>query len=114
MRPKKEFIERLKNDRTLDRINNVLSLAYLLQSKAYMLYDEADELLRNGGLLMGETKKYSNKLRKSFDEYFNDFKSLITNESTLKSYFKDLDDFSRMVHVWAELPVNFTPEKNKE
>lgn len=79
-------------------VDKVLSLAYLLQSKAYMLYDEADDLIRQYGLLMGETKMLHNRLCKAFDDYFKDFTKMIEKPTAKEHYFADLDSFSRIVH----------------
>lgn len=109
MRPKKQLIEAAKKDGTFDRINQLLSLAYLIRNKAYALTEEADDLLRSHGLLIGRTKQLSSRLEKAFDEYVNDFKDLIRSSNSKEEFFGDYDSFSRMVHAWAELPENFTP-----
>lgn len=114
MGPKKELLEKAKKDGAMERIDKVLSLAYLLQSKAYMLYDEADDLLRSYGLLIGETKMLHNRLCKAFDEYFKDFSKMIDNQTAKNNYFTDVDSFSRFVHSWAELPEKFEPYNKEE
>lgn len=65
MRPKKQLIEAAKKDGTFDRINQLLSLAYLIRNKAYALTEEADDLLRSHGLLIGRTKQLSSRLEKA-------------------------------------------------
>lgn len=111
---KKKYLERARKDGAIERIDRLLSLAYLLQSKAYMLYDDVDDLMRSYGLLIGETKMLHNKLCKAFDDYFNDFKKLINNPTANRNYFEDVESFSRFVHAWAELPEKFEPYDEKE
>lgn len=109
MKPKKELLEAARRDGSWDRIDKVLSLAYLLQSKAYMLYDEADDLLRSHGLLIGRTKMLSNRVRKDYEDYFNDFKELMPDARRSGEYFSDLDDFSKRLHLWAGVPEDWKP-----
>lgn len=109
MKAKKTLIEAAKRNGTFTRVDKVLSLAYLCRQLSYTLYGEADYLLRTGGLLIGETKKLSTRLDKAFDDYFNDFKQMIDNDTAKSNFFADYESFSRMVHAWAELPEDFTP-----
>jgi len=115
MKPKKELLEAARRDGSWERIDKVLSLAYLLHSEAFLLYDEVDDLLRSHGLLMGRTKQLSNRLHKAYDEYFKDFSELAgSGGDKAHNYFGDLDSLSRLIHEWANLPEKWEPSPQNE
>ena len=65
----------------MDRMNELLSAGYLLQSFAATFFEEADELLERYGLKMGQMKMLFNKAQRSNDDYFNAFSKLMTETS---------------------------------
>lgn len=102
MRPKKETLERAGKAGAIDRMNGLLSAAYLLMSEAYCLYDEANDLMKAYGLNLGGLKKNMNATYRDFDQYFQDFRRLVP-ESQKGNYFGDLDAFDRKFRGWAGL-----------
>lgn len=65
----------------MERINELLSAGYLLQSFAATFFEEADDLLEKYGLKMGQMKMLFNKAQRSNDDYFNTFSKLMTETS---------------------------------
>ncbi len=65
----------------MDRMNELLSAGYLLQSFAATFFEEADELLERYGLKMGQMKMLFNKAQRSNDDYFNAFSKMMTETS---------------------------------
>ena len=65
----------------MERIIELLSAGYLLQSFAATFFEEADGLLEKYGLKMGQMKMLFNKAQRSNDDYFNTFSKLMTETS---------------------------------
>lgn len=65
----------------MERINELLSAGYLLQSFAATFFEEADCLLEKYGLKMGQMKMLFNKAQRGNDDYFNAFSKLMTETS---------------------------------
>lgn len=111
MKPKKILIEYAQKSGRMDRVNQLLSLAYTNISTAFLLYDEADDLMKECGLKIGRSKLLATRLSDAFDTYLNDFSEMIVDEEEKRRYFSDLDEFRRKVFEWARLTEDFTPEK---
>lgn len=103
MRPKKEQLARVKADGVDVKINKLLSAAYMTISEGYLLYSDAEELLSKYGLKLGESKRLLNRVEKSFQEFFDNFKQLVTDETQRNNYFADLDGFDRHFRKWARI-----------
>lgn len=111
MKPKKILIDYAQKSGRMDRVNQLLSLAYTNISTAFLLYDEADELMKECGLKIGRSKLLASRLSDVFDTYLKDFSEMIVDAEEKRRYFADLDEFRRKVFEWAGLSENFTPEK---
>ena len=105
MKPPKTVVERAKANGSIDRASLLLSAAYLLNSEASNLVEEAGDILRANGLLLGELKKLQNAFTKAADRYFSDFASMIGESGKEKEYFSDLEDFDRSFRRWAKIDV---------
>lgn len=104
MKPKKILIDYARKSGRMDRVNQLLSLAYTLHSKAFLLYDEADEIMKECGLCLGQLKALSTQLSTLYDRYFKNFSELIVENSEKQRYFNDLQELSEIVHKWAKAP----------
>lgn len=93
MKPPKTVVERAKANGSIGRASLLLSAAYLLNSEASNLVEEASDILRANGLMMGELKKLQNAFTKSAARYFADFAAMIGESGKEKEYFTDLEDF---------------------
>lgn len=105
MKLPKTVVERAKANGSIDRASLLLSAAYLLNSEASNLVEEAGDILRANGLLLGELKKLQNAFTKAADRYFFDFASMIGESGKEKEYFNDLEDFDRSFRRWAKIDV---------
>ena len=105
MKPPKTVVERAKANGSIDRASLLLSAAYLLNSEASNLVEEAGDILRANGRMMGELKKLQNAFTKSADRYFADFAAMIGESGKEKVYFTDLEDFDRAFRKWAIIDV---------
>lgn len=54
MKPKKEVVDRAIANGAMNQVNNLLSAAHLLMCESNNLIDEASEVLKENGLLIGE------------------------------------------------------------
>lgn len=100
---KKSLIDKARESGAYQRINELVSAAYLLISEAYLLQQEADEELRKYGLVQQEIKQRTNAMQKEFDKYFRCVASIITDPEQKTNYFHDLDDFNRKFRTYAKL-----------
>ena len=127
----------------MDRMNELLSAGYLLQSFAATFYEEADCLLEKYGLKMGQMKMLFNKAQRSNDDYFNAFSKLMTETSkgtdthivwaqhadrlrevfytNFPSFHKDwepktagLQDVLKELHDRYGVDIVFTPKKTED
>ena len=103
MKPKKELLERAREDGAAQRVNELISASYMLISEALLLQGEADDLLRKHGLVYGEVKQRANALQREFDKYFSCVKSMITEDTQKEAYFTDLDNFDKIFRKYAKL-----------
>lgn len=95
----------------MDRVNQLLSLAYTNISTAFLLYDEAEDLMKECGLKIGRSKLLAARLSYAFDTYLKDFSEMIVDAEEKRRYFADLDEFRHKVFEWARLSEKFTPKK---
>lgn len=103
MKPKKELLERARQDGAAQRVNELISASYMLISEALLLQGEADDMLRKHGLVYGEVKQRANALQREFDKYFRCVSSMITEKKQKEAYFADLDDFDKKLREYAKL-----------
>lgn len=115
MQAPNKTIEKAKANGCLDQTNQLLSAAFLLNSEAYRLVDEASELLRKNGMLMGELKQLHGQFTKITDRYFREFSSMMVVKESKMNYLVDLDDFDSVFRKWMKLDHGLTaalPDKN--
>ena len=103
MKAKKEIIERAVANGTMDRVNRLLSAAHLLNCEANGLIEEAADLLRANGLLLGDLKRLHNEFVKCADRYFLEFGTMVTDQGKKMDMFTDMDEFDAMFRKWAKI-----------
>ena len=64
MKPKKSLVDAAVKDGSMDRLNMLLSAAHLLNCEANSLIEEAADVMRAKGLLLGDLKKLHNDFLK--------------------------------------------------
>lgn len=113
MRPKKELIERARRDGAIERMQLLLSAAYLLNSEANVLMDEAQELMERYGLMVGELRRGHTLMAKAAGRYFKEFSSMVTEGEKVRDYFADLEAFDEWFRKWAKVPADREPVKGE-
>lgn len=103
MKPPKEIIERARRNGSIDRASLLLSAAYLLNTEASNIVEEASDLLKENGMLLGELRRLHNAFTRSADMYFRCFADMIRESGQGDAYFKDLEEFDRFFRKWAKL-----------
>ena len=116
----------------MERINELLSAGYLLQSFAATFFEEADGLLEKYGLKMGQMKMLFNKAQRGNDDYFNAFSKLIIGAqhadrlrevfyANFPSFHKDwepktdgLHEVLKDLHDRYGVDIVFTPKKTED
>lgn len=94
MRPKKSQIDKIKANGDLDRVVTRLSAAYFLVNVAVSLYLDSQDILKENGLVLGETKLKANRLQKSFDAYIDDFGAMVNISKQNMNFAKDYDELT--------------------
>lgn len=103
MRPKKQLIEAIVANGTMDRLNKLFSAAHILKCEANNLYEEAADLLQQNGMLLGDLKRSHNDFVRAADRYFKEFSTLIDTEEQKMNMFSDIDTFDNYFRIWAKL-----------
>lgn len=111
MKPKKDLIQAAKADGSMNRLNSLLSAAHILNCEANMLSEEASDLMKSKGLLLGNLKRLHNNFVRSADMYFREFASLVETDKSKMDMFRDLDDFDSKFRVWAKLSADWKPKE---
>lgn len=99
MTPKKELLEKLQNDGTHIKVDKRVSAAFLLMNLARTYIDEADELLSEYGLSIGETKRNLNMAHKSYERFASGIRTIIDHGDHEKKLhlFCDYEELEKMV-----------------
>lgn len=100
---KKDLIDRANADGAMDKMNQLISAAHILNCEANSLVEEASDLMDKYGLLLGDLKMRHNSFVRSADMYFSTFASMVKNEKNKMDMFKDLDDFDKSFRKWAKI-----------
>lgn len=104
MKPKKKLIEAAQKDGSMARLNQLLSASHILLCEANGLVEEASDLMRKRGLMLGEIKQQHTHFVQAADAYFKEFASMITDEQSKMDMFGDMDRFDAYFRKWAKLP----------
>ena len=110
MKPKKSLVDAAVKDGSMDRLNMLLSAAHLLNCEANSLIEEAADVMRAKGLLLGDLKKLHNDFLKSADRYFKEFSTLVGNDQSKMDMFEDLQSFDTVFRTWAKVPAEWEPK----
>lgn len=109
MKPKKEILERLIKSGVMGRLNELLSVAHMLQCVASNLHGEAEDLMREYGLHLGDIKRAHSAHVRASDNYFKLFASLITTKKSTNDLFADIEAYERGFREWAKIPQGWQP-----
>lgn len=103
MRPPKQTVDKARSNGSIDRASERLSAAYLLSCEANNLVDEAAEILKENGLLLGEIKQLHNNFMTAASRYFREFADMIKISGKSMEFFADLEDFDKVFRKWSKL-----------
>lgn len=92
----------------LDRVSRLLSATYLLHVESLTLVDDAEELLKDHGLMVGRLITLSKKLNIAYNDFFEEFGKLIPREK-IEQWEADYSKFDEMFRAFAELDDEFKP-----
>ena len=101
---KKSAIDRAKENGVIERMNILLSAAYLLNSEASLVMARCETMLERNGLLLGRLKWLTNHLNGAFDMYCREFREMIITEASKDGYIKDVSEFDDLFFAWNALP----------
>lgn len=110
MIPKKKLIDAAVKDGSMDRLNMLLSAAHLLNCEANSLVEEASDVMKAKGLLLGDLKKLHSDFIKCADRYFKEFSTLVVNDKSKMDMFGDLQSFDESFRAWAKIPAEWEPD----
>lgn len=114
MRAKKAVVERAIKSGAMDRVNRLLSAANLLQCVSSSFFGEAEDVLREYGLLIGDLKALQTKLNKACDAYTKEFGSMVANDELKKAMFEDLEYMEKKIRQWAMIDSKFEEVEDED
>lgn len=113
MRPKKTLIEAAEKDGSMARLNQLLSASQILLCEANNLVEEASDLMKERGLMLGAIKQLHARFVRSADDYFKEFSSMVIEEQSKMDMFNDMDSFDTYFRKWAKIPKGWKPNNTQ-
>lgn len=113
MRPKRTLIEAAEKDGSMARLNQLLSASQILLCEANNLVEEASDLMRERGLMLGAIKQLHTRFVQSADAYFKEFSSMVTTDKSKMDMFNDIDSFDAYFRKWAKIPKGWEPNNTQ-
>lgn len=102
MKVKQALIQRAVKNGAIEKTNRLLSAAHILNCEANGLIEEANDILRENGLLVGELKKYHTDFVKCADRYFTEFSTMVEAEKKM-DMFTDMEEFDKWFRQWTKI-----------
>ena len=95
--PEKKFIDAAQADGTMAEVSRLLSASYLMANLMWSFFDDATELLKSHGLLLGDMSRATGRLSYSFREYIAVYRDVFRDQSAQLDFAADFDtDFDTM------------------
>lgn len=113
MRPKKTLIESAEKDGSMARLNQLLSASQILLCEANNLVEEASDLMKERGLMLGAIKQLHARFVRSADDYFKEFSSMVIEEQSKMDMFNDMDSFDTYFRKWAKISKGWEPNNTQ-
>ena len=95
--PKKKFIDAATADGTMAEVSRLLSASYLMANLMWSFFDDATELLKTHGLLMGDMSRVTGRLNYSFKEYIAVYRDVFRDQSAQLDFAADFDTMKAAV-----------------
>ena len=89
--PKKKFIDAAQADGTMAEVSRLLSASYLMANLMWSFFDDATDLLKSHGLLLGDMSRATGGLNYSFKEYIAAFRDVFRDQSAQLDFAADFD-----------------------
>ena len=114
MKPKEYLIKNAIKNGSVERLNILLSATHILNCTANQFAEEATELMKKNGLLLGRLKQLHNNFVKSADLYFREFASMVLDDRCKMNMFEDMDSFEDVFRNWAKIEKEWEPKAIEE
>ena len=95
--PKKKFIDAAQADGTMAEVSRLLSASYLMANLMWSFFDDATDLLKSHGLLLGDMSRATGRLNYSFKEYIAAFRDVFRDQSAQMDFAGDFDTMKAAV-----------------
>lgn len=112
MKPKKHFIDRAIENGSIDRLNKLLSASHILLCVSNNYVEEAADLMKANGLLLGDLKKLHNNFLTAADRYFSEFATMVTDAKM--DMFADIEAFDTIFRQWNKIEKEWEPKNIKQ
>lgn len=89
--PKKKFIDAAQADGTMSEVSRLLSASYLMANLMWSFFDDATELLKTHGLLIGDMSRVTGRLNYSFKEYIAVYRDIFHDRDLQMKFAEDFD-----------------------
>ena len=95
--PKKKIIDAAQADGTMAEVSRLLSASYLMANLMWSFFDDATDLLKSHGLLLGDMSRVTGRLNYSFKEYIATFRDVFRDQSAQMDFAGDFDTMKAAV-----------------
>ena len=95
--PKKKFIDAATADGTMAEVSRLLSASYLMANLMWSFFDDATDLLKSHGLLLGDMSRATGRMNYSFKEYIAVYRDVFRDQSAQMDFAGDFDTMKAAV-----------------
>ena len=89
--PKKKLVDAATADGTMAEVSRLISASYLMANLMWSFFDDATELLKKHGLLMGDMSRVTGRLNFSFKDYIAVFRDVFRDKTEKMEFEEDID-----------------------
>ena len=89
--PKKKLVDAATADGTMAEVSRLISASYLMANLMWSFFDDATELLKKHGLLLGDMSRVTGRLNFSFKDYIAVFRDVFREQSAQMDFAEDFD-----------------------
>ena len=89
--PKKKLVDAATADGTMAEVSRLISASYLMANLMWSFFDDATELLKKHGLLMGDMSRVTGRLNFSFKDYIAVFRDVFREQRRQMNFTEDFE-----------------------
>ena len=89
--PKKKLVDAATADGTMAEVSRLLSASYLMANLMWSFFDDATDMLKSHGLLLGDMSRATGRLNYSFKEYIAVYRDVFRDQSAQLDFAADFD-----------------------